>query len=59
MKNLSPAQQKVFDEALDRIKGNKWFNGVCPDNFPDTETCELNFNSAVRFVVTAMWDDPK
>ncbi len=59
MNNLSPAQQKVFDEALNKTKGNKWFSTICPDDFPDTQTCELDFNGAVRSVVTAMWNDPK
>ena len=60
MTTFSEAQDRVFDEAYNRLKDKDWFKGVCCDDFPPTKLCEEEFERAVNRVVdkTAMWDSP-
>lgn len=57
---FTDSQNKVFNEALKRLESEKWFRGVCCDNFPDDNECKEDFENAVKSVMfeTAMWDDP-
>jgi len=60
MANLTPAQKNVFQEAVNRLKDKKWFDGVCMDNFPEDDDCKSDFEDSVNSVMfeTAMYDDP-
>lgn len=60
MTELTKQQQLVFEAAKARLSTEKWFSGVCCDDFPSDFECTYNFEDSVSCVCqqTAMWDDP-
>ena len=58
---LTPLQEQVKARALELVKNEPWFKGLCMDNFPeDHEITRDGIEEHAQQIVcdTAFWDDP-
>lgn len=61
MHKLTQVQEKVLESAVNEMKNQSWFNGVCLDSFKhltDYQIEKMGFKKAVEEVVfdTMSWD---
>lgn len=59
--SLTTKQKKVYDKALSMLKHEKWYRGVCMDNFPTDKDIERDGTESCAsdvFMETAYWDGP-
>lgn len=57
---LSELQERVLSAAIERLRDQPWYSGICVTSFPSDEVISQNFDDAVAQVCdwTESWDNP-